>query len=204
MNAFSTPYLAISSWNACARAAFRAGDPVGHGSSTGAATRCVSSAVSLRRRRPEPQLGARAVGAGAGDQVVVHLHDDLRALVQEHAGSRGQRVRRVAGHPGGDPRRLAEPVDRAGGVEVDRQVRAAEARPALAAVCRVQLRRRGRLRARGLVEDHVVDAAGALRPDQRRRDVGALRRASGRAGSSGSRRCPRRPRGASTPSAGRA
>ena len=104
----------------------------------------------------------------------MHLHHDLRALVQKHTGPGGQCVRRMAGHPGCDPRRLAEPVDRTGGVEVDRQVRPAEARPALAAVCGVQPRRRCRLCARGLVEDHVVDAAGPLRADQRGGDVGAL------------------------------
>ena len=171
----ATPYLLTSSWNACWRLHCGPVTPSGHGSSTGAAISCVWRRRQRRRRRADAQLGARAVRAGRGDQVVVHLHDDLRALVHQHAGALRERVRRVAGHPGGDPRRLAEPR-RASRSPTGRA--AGRARRSTSSPCRrspaFSCVGRGRLRAGGLVEDHVVDDAGALGLDQRGRDERVL------------------------------
>ena len=128
-----------------------------------------------RRRRPNTEPRLRAIGGHRLDQVVVHLHDDQRVGVEQDAGSRRERVRRVPRDPGGDPGRLAEPVHRPRLRQVDRQIGAAEARPAVTAARRVEPSRSPCLRARGLVEDHVVDDSGALGTDQRARDEHVVR-----------------------------
>ena len=173
-NAASAPYLFTSSCSDFCAGALRAADSGGAGKLDGRRDQLCLEPRQRCRRGPQPQLRGRAVRAAGLDQVVVHLHDDLRARVQQHARAARQRVRRVPRHPRRDPRRLAEPRQRARPCQIEGQTRPSEARPALAAARGVHLRCRGRLRAGRLVEDHVVDDPGSLRPDQRAGDERVL------------------------------
>ena len=63
-----------------------------------------------RGRRRDREERARAIGRVAVQQVVVHLHHDLAAGRERHAGALGQPVPAPAGRPRGDPVRVVERV----------------------------------------------------------------------------------------------
>ena len=131
-----------------------------------------------------PQLGAGDVRSRALEQVVVDLHHDPRAGLEAYAVAVADLGLVAAGRPRGQPRGVV------GVGEVAGQAGAAEAGPALSLGLRrpcARPRRSGRARAgRG--------SRGARRPGCR--EARCCRSATrpcpdpGRAGSSGSRRCP--------------
>ena len=104
----------------------------------------------------EPQLGGRGVRLGAGEQVVVHLHDDPGAAGELDAVAGLADRLLAAGRPRPDPRGV---VDLLEGVEAG----AAEAGPALAVLLRVLLLGGGDLLRGHLEQDHVVDDLGVAR-----------------------------------------
>ena len=90
--------------------------------------------------RDETENGARSIALRQVDEVVMHLHHDCRAGVEDNAGLGRCVVRHVTGDPGADPLRRAEPVT-AGGVGTWMRLGEpwpAEARPAVAAGLAVQ------------------------------------------------------------------
>src|SRR6185436_18742841 len=131
----------------------------------------------LRRGRREADDGARAIGLSLVDEVVVDLHHDRGSGVYQHPGPGRRVVIGVAGHPGADPGRRAEPVVRrrvGRGVSLG-QARPSKAGPAVAAGGVVQSSRIGCVLSRCLEQDHVVHDRRALRLDDGARDVSVLR-----------------------------
>ena len=132
---------------------------------------------------------ARAVGRVPVQQVVVHLHHDLASGRKRDAGAVGQAAAGPARRPGGDPVRVvrASP-DRAAACRPRRaRFRRSTTSPGRAspasslfasATCEREMRKR-------ITWWTIFEAA---RLDARRRHRDVARRASGRGGSSGSRR----------------
>ena len=112
--------------------------------------------LGLRQSQPH---GA-AVGAVAGQQVVVHLHDQLGAGSQRDADVVGHHPLTATGRPGADPVGVVEvPTGHAG------DAGPAEAGVAVAGVLRVERARRGDVLGLDLGHDDVVDDRGVVGRD---------------------------------------
>ena len=113
----------------------------------------------------QPQLGGRGVRLGAGEQVVVDLHDDPAALGQPDAVARLADRLLAARRPGPDPRRVVDVLEVV-------ETGAAEAGPALAVLLGVLLLRRRDLLGGDLEQDHVVDDLGVAGQHRRAGEPG--------------------------------
>ena len=139
------------------------GEPPGQGSSTGAGSSCgpQRGEPCVARRQPQPDARPVARPGRPVQQVVVHLHDQLGAGLQQVAGAgRGALLAAAARRPGRHP----VVAERAGRV-VAADAGAAEAGPALAGVARVELPRGRDVGRRDPEEDRVVDDVDVARPE---------------------------------------
>ena len=158
-----------------------------------ASSRQGSAAPAGGNRR---QHRTRAIGAPPVQEVVVHLHHDAAPGRQGDARSRAESVgaRCRAPRRRSTRRRPGRRAGRSSFRRPRRGRRSTSSRPRALAVERRGLRHD---RAGDAVQDHVVDERAGAGDDPRRCDERVALRASGRGGSSGSRRSSR-----SSPSAG--
>ena len=122
--------------------------------------------VAVARGEPQPRGGD--VGLGTREQVVVHLHDHLRAGLERDADVVGHHLLAAAGRPGAEPRGVVEAA--AGPADAG----AAEAGPALPGLGVVRRPGCGHRAGRHPEQDHVVDDALGARQHVQAGDEGVL------------------------------